>query len=67
MLMIMLVFAVIAASAGYFVRSFSNQTNEAKGSSLQLVFFLFTLAAPLLLMVVLSVVRQIIAWLGRPR
>ena len=60
LLLAMLVFSVMAAAGSYMVRSLREE-----GRSAHLAFILFTLASPMLLLVVVSVVRQIIAWLNR--
>jgi len=60
LLMVMLVFSVMAAAGSYMVRGLKEE-----GRSAHLVFILFTLAAPMLLMVVVSVIRHIVAWLNR--
>lgn len=57
MLLIMLVVSVLAAGASYLVRS--NHSDRAS----QLAFILFTLAAPLLLVVLVSLGRAILRWL----
>ena len=57
MLLLMLVVSVVAAGASYLVRS--NNTDRV----FQLAFILFTLAAPLLLLVVVSLCRAILRWL----
>jgi hypothetical protein len=59
MMMVMLVLAVVAAGASYMVRA------QSEGQSLQLAFILFTLAAPVLLVVAVSLLRQVMVWLNR--
>ena len=54
MLLVMLVACVTASSGFYLVRSL-----DERGRSAHLVFLLFTLAAPMLLVVVLSAIRRI--------
>jgi hypothetical protein len=60
LLMVMLVFCVMAAAGSYLVRSL-----QPGGRSGRLVFILFTVAAPMLLTVVVSLIWQILAWLNR--
>ena len=60
MLMIMLLFSVMAAAASYLVRGLRDGDRTA-----QLVFILMTLASPVLLMVLVSVARQIAKWTRR--
>jgi hypothetical protein len=62
LLMLMLVCSVMAAAGSYLVRSL-NQV----GRSAHLVFILFTLSAPMLLMVAVSILRQVLRWLNRDR
>lgn len=57
LLMVMLVFSVTGASGYYLVRSLGERDRSA-----HLTFILFTLAAPILLMVVVSLVRRIVDW-----
>ncbi len=66
LLIIMLVLAVTAAAAGYMVRSL-NQPEQSGVFSPYLIFMIFTLAAPMVLMILLSVMRQIALWLRRRR
>ena len=60
LLMVMLVFSVTGAAGYYLVRSLGERDRSA-----HLTFILFTLSAPILLMVVVSLVRRIIVWLNR--
>lgn len=60
LLMVTFVFSVMGAAGFYFVRSLGES-----GRSAHLTFILFTLAAPILLMVVVSVIRRIAVWLTR--
>ena len=62
LLMVMLVCCVTAAAGSYLMRSLEADTRSA-----QLTFILFTLAAPVLLLVVVSLLRHLIGWLGRRR
>ncbi|NLF69839.1 MAG: hypothetical protein GX575_12385 [Candidatus Anammoximicrobium sp.] len=62
LLMVMLVCSVMAAAGSYFVRS----ALKPGGASL-LVFILFTLVTPVVLMIVVSLTRQIALWLSRRR
>ncbi len=59
LMMVMLVLAVVAAAASYMVRA------QEGGQSLKLAFILFTLAAPVLLMVAVSLLRQVVVWISR--
>ncbi len=60
LLMVMLVFSVTGAAGYYLVRSLGQRDRSA-----HLTFILFTLAAPILLLVVVSVIRRIVVWLSR--
>jgi magnesium-transporting ATPase (P-type) len=62
LLMVMLVCSVTAAAGSYFVRSL-----QKPGGANRLIFILFTLVAPIVLMIVVSLVRQITLWLSRRR
>ena len=53
MLLLMLIVSVVGAAASYFVRAMQG------GRSAQLAFVLFTLAAPLLLVVVVSIAQSL--------
>lgn len=53
MLLIMLVVSVVGAAASYFVRAMQG------GRDAQLAFILFTLAAPLLLVVIVSIAHTL--------
>jgi hypothetical protein len=59
LMLAMLVFSVMGAAGFYLVRGIR------QGTSLKAVFVIFTLAAPMLLLVALSAYRQILVWLGR--
>ena len=62
MLLVMLVFSVMAASGYYFIQALSGNRGA------QLAFILFTLATPLLLVVLVSLLRSLVSWLsGRRR
>jgi hypothetical protein len=52
----------MAAAGSYLVRSLGQA-----GRFPHLVFILFTLSAPMLLMVAISILRQIFSWLDRDR
>ena len=59
MLLLMLVFCVMSTAGFYLVQGI-------RGSgSFQLAFILLTLTAPLFLVVIVSVLRQVILWLNR--
>ena len=58
-MLVMLVFCVMAAALHYLVRALYS------GASLTAVFIIFTLAAPALLLVVVSVGRKLMIWLDR--
>jgi len=62
LLMVMSVFCVMAAAGSYLVRSLSG--NRGAGV---LIFILFTLAAPMLLMVIISLLRYLVMWTKRRR
>lgn len=62
LLLVMVVCSVMAASGYYFVRSL-----QKSGSADRLIFILFTLVAPIVLMIVVSLLRQITACFGRRR
>lgn len=53
MLLLMLIVSVVGAAASYFVRAMHG------GRSAQLAFILFTLAAPLLLVVIVSIAQSL--------
>ena len=57
LLLTMLVFAVMASAGGYLVRALREGDRRY-----QLVFLLITLAAPLLLMVLVSLTRALVTW-----
>jgi hypothetical protein len=59
MLMVTFVFSVMATAGSYLVRSLSQGGRPA-----HLVFIMFTLSAPTLMMIVVSVVRLCITRLG---
>jgi ABC-type bacteriocin/lantibiotic exporter with double-glycine peptidase domain len=54
MLMLMLIVCVMAAAGSYFARALRDDSRPA-----HLVFLLMTLAAPMMLMIVVSILRQI--------
>lgn len=62
LLMVMVVCSVTAAAGYYFVRSLQKPAGPNR-----LIFILFTLVAPIVLMIVVSLVRQIALWLNRRR
>jgi hypothetical protein len=64
MLLIMFLASVLAAGAGYAIRSISS-IERPGGVSGYLVFMIFTLAGPMLLMVGLSLFRHLMVWIGR--
>jgi hypothetical protein len=57
LLLTMLVFAVMASAGGYLVRALREDNRRY-----QLVFLLITLAAPMLLMVLVSLTRAAVTW-----
>ena len=57
--LVMLVFSVMAAAGSYFFRFLRG------GREFQLSFILFTLAAPALLVVIVSLTLGLLKWLGR--
>lgn len=59
MLLVMLVFCVLATGVGYLVRGLQNNSGVGSGRPMLLIFLLFTLAGPMLLMVVVSIVRAL--------
>jgi hypothetical protein len=59
LLMVMFVFSVMATAGSYLVRS-----STQAGRPAHLVFILFTLSAPTLLMIVVSLLRRFLSWLG---
>ena len=59
LLLVMVVVSVTAAAASYMVRG-----NQQEGWG-RLVFILFTLAAPVMLLVVISVLHVVLSWLNR--
>lgn len=59
MLIVMLVCSVTAAPAYYLVRGMRDERD------MQLVFIVFTLSAPVLLVVVISTVRNLLIWFER--
>ena len=61
MMLVMLVFCVLAAGASYLVQALQSDTGVGSGRPMLLIFLLFTLAGPMLLMVVVSIIR---AWTG---
>ncbi len=82
LLMVMLVISVMAAAGGYMFRSFhdgqttqsaaagsggTRQDQKAERQQLQLIFILLTLSAPMLLMVVVSLLHWLIVRTNRTR
>ena len=67
LLLVMLVFCVLAAGAGYLVQGLRNETTVGSGRPAVMVFLLFTLAGPMLLMVVVSIVRALTGSRSRRR
>jgi hypothetical protein len=61
LLLIMIVVGAMAASGNYFLRGIRG------GRGAQVSFVLFTLAAPLLLVMLVSGVRALVAWWQRAR
>jgi hypothetical protein len=59
MMLVMLVFCVMGAAGSYLVRALR------QGTSLKAVFLIFTLAAPMLLVVALSLGRQFLQLLTK--
>ena len=59
LMLVMLVCCIMATGGSYFVRYLR------EGRQFQLAFILFTLASPLLLVVVISLFRALVAWLDR--
>ena len=66
-LVVMLVIAMIATGAGYLVRAASLPADQSRAFSMRLEFLLFTLASPVLLMILLSLGRRLLLWMGRKR
>ena len=62
MLLVMVVFSVMAAAGSYLMRSLQQGTHGS-----QLIFVLFTVASPVLLVVVVSLLWKITAWFSRRR
>ena len=62
LLLVMIVCSVTAAAASYLVRSL-----QAGGNSSRLTFILFTLVAPVALLLAVSLARQVYVWLERRR
>lgn len=60
MMLLMLIVCVMAAAGSYFARSFRDNTNSSR-----LIFILFTLVGPMLLMILVGIVRMAIAWTNR--
>ena len=61
LLMMMFVFSVMAAAGYYFVQYLRS------GRQFQLAFILFTLASPMLLMVLISLMRAFYRWSSKPK
>ena len=62
LLLVTVVCSVMAAAGYYFVRSL-----QKSGGANRLIFILFTLVAPIVLVIVVSLLRQVAVWLGRRR
>ena len=62
LLLVMVVFSVMAAAGSYLMRSLQQGTHSS-----QLIFVLFTVASPVLLVVVVSLLWKITAWFSRRR
>ena len=60
LLMLMVVCSVTAAAGSYLVRSLQRPAGSSR-----LVFVLFTLVAPVVLMIAVNLIRQATRWLGR--
>lgn len=61
MLLVMLVVSFMASAGFYLVRAL-------RGSlSFHLIFILFTLAAPVFLLLIVSIARAAVDWVNRPR
>jgi len=60
LLMLMVICSVMAAAGSYLVRSLQQPAGASR-----LVFILFTLIAPVVLLVAVSLIRQVTRWLGR--
>lgn len=67
LLIVVLAVCVLAAATGYLVRSYQHEGITSVLDSGSLVFILIILAAPMLLMIAVSIGRQIIVWLNRRR
>jgi len=66
MLLIMFLASVLAAGAGYAIRSnLHGGQSSGTGVSGYLVFMIFILAGPMLLMVVFNIARHLMIWLNR--
>jgi len=62
LLLLMVVCSVTAAAGSYLVRSLQRPAGANR-----LIFVLFTLLAPVVLMIAVSLIRQATLWLGRRR
>ena len=62
LLLVMVVFSVMAAAGSYLMRSLQQGTRSS-----QLIFVLFTVASPVLLVVIVSLLWKITAWFSRRR
>lgn len=67
LLIVFLVLSVMSAAVGYFVRSMGQDGSQTISDSGPIVFLIFTLAAPMLLMIVVSLGRGLVIWMNRPR
>jgi hypothetical protein len=65
MLLVMMIVCVIAAGVSYAYRAY--RLNAISPLALQLTFLIFMLASPAIVMVVVSVVWQLVVWLGKRR
>ena len=62
LLLVMVVFSVMAAAGSYLMRSLQQGTHRS-----QLIFVLFTVASPVLLVVIVSLLWKLTAWFSRRR
>jgi hypothetical protein len=61
LLLLTIVFAVMGAATRQFVLAVQ------RGSSPRAVFVIFTLAAPMIVVVTIGAIHRLLAWLGRSR
>jgi hypothetical protein len=64
LLMVMVVFAVAAGIAFYLVQG-QFQSDPSRKLNSQFIFIMLTLAGPLSVMVVVSLIYSLMSWLGR--